>query len=63
MLNKNVRESNAETVTRIERQNYIVSAAIQTEMIVENACAIFAGLTMYIFFLFFFLFCCIWGII
>ena len=41
-----VKEANA--AARIERQRYIVSAAIQTEMIVENSCAIFAGLTMYV---------------
>eukprot|EP00026_Physarum_polycephalum_P006081 Phypoly_transcript_06122.p1 GENE.Phypoly_transcript_06122~~Phypoly_transcript_06122.p1 ORF type:complete len:512 (+),score=57.98 Phypoly_transcript_06122:231-1766(+) len=49
IMNMDVRETPQETIARLERQRYIVSAAIQTEMIVENSCAIFAGLTMYLF--------------
>lgn len=36
---------------RLDRQRYIAASAIQTEMIVENSCAIFAGFTMYVFFI------------
>lgn len=41
-------DKKANAAARIERQNYIVSAGMQTEIITDNACAIVAGFIMYV---------------